>query len=232
MKQGQISRPQWLTLLCRPLMTKPSFECKAVWFEPSTATFEIRLDTVSSDSITSIRFIISQCVLGCFSLRLCWLLLGIRLAVTTAQSLNGLQSRIFFFLLLVCLFLLLQNLWKLSVCVSIMWECMDECVCVKLTGPQSRLTGKTSPPFNILNVTVPMVTSFQPPPFLCPACLFWRFTSACLKLSYSPGALSSVGGLIIGCHFQRIHWNLQLQIAVKNGKIASVQPYMDLPKPL
>lgn len=129
MKKGQIadSRPRWLTLLCRPLMTKPSFECKAVWFEPSTATFEIRLDTVSSDSITSIRFIISQCVLGCFSLRLCWLLLGIRLAVTTAQSLNGLQSRIFFFLLLVCLFLLLQNLWKLSVCVSIMWECMDEC---------------------------------------------------------------------------------------------------------
>lgn len=42
-------------------------------------------------------------------------------------------------------------------------------VCVKLTGPQSRLTGKTSPPFNILNVTVPMVTSFQPPPVSLPS---------------------------------------------------------------
>lgn len=142
----------------------------------------------------------SVCVRLFFSLRLCWLLLGIRLAVTTAQSLNGLQSRIFFLLLLVCLFLLLQNLWKLSLCVSIMWECMEECVCVKLTGPQNRLTGKTSPPFNILNVTVPMVTSFQPPPFLCPACLFWRVTFACLKLSHSPGALSSVVGLTNGYH--------------------------------
>lgn len=64
MNKEQITepRPRYLTLLCRPLMTKPSFECKVVRFEQRTATFEIRLDTVSSDSIASIRIIMSVCV--------------------------------------------------------------------------------------------------------------------------------------------------------------------------
>lgn len=68
-------------------------------------------------------------MLGC-SLRLCWLLLGIRLAVTTAQSLNGLQSRIFF-LPSACLPVSTTSepVKIVSLCVSIMWECMEECVC-------------------------------------------------------------------------------------------------------
>lgn len=133
----------------------------------------------------------------------------------------------FFFLVLVCLFLLLQNLWKLSPCVCPWCGNVWKSVRVKLTGPQSRLTGKTSPPLNILNVTVPMVTSFQPPPFLCPACLFWRVTFACLKLSHSPGALSSVGGLTIGYHFQKIKSNLTPQIYVTTGWNASAKAHLD-----
>lgn len=71
----------------------------------------------------------SVCVRLFFSLRLCWLLLGIRLAVTTAQSLNGLQSRIFF-LPSACLPVSTTSepVKIVSLCVSIMWECMEECV--------------------------------------------------------------------------------------------------------
>lgn len=162
-----------------------------------------------------------MCVRLFFSLRLCWLLLGIRLAVTTAQSLNGLQSRILF-----SSFCLFACFYYFRTCENCLFACVHNVgmyggVCVKLTGPQSRLAGKTTPPFNILNVTVPVVTSFQPPPFLFPACLFWRVAFACLKLSHSPGALSSVGDLAIGYHFQRIESNPTLQIPVTIGKNAS-----------
>lgn len=90
--------------------------------------FEIKIDLGSRDSITFFRIIMSTYVrfFFFFLFEFPSLLLGIWLAVTTAQTLNGLQSRKIFFPLLVCLFLL-PNLWNVCVCV---WSLRGTEMCV------------------------------------------------------------------------------------------------------
>lgn len=145
------------------------------------------------------------------------LLSGIWLAVTTAQTLNGLQSRHVFPPLLVCLFLP-PNLWNMCVCVwslcgTEMCVCLCECVCY-WPGHRVNLQGKphhTSTPRMSLS---PWLHGPVLPLFLCPsctACLSQSCTLACLKLSHSPGALSSVGGNTLNNYFHMIEWNVTLQ---------------------
>lgn len=82
------------------------------------------------------------------------LLSGIWLAVTTAQTLNGLQSREVFPPLLVCLFLP-PNLWKLCMCVVITWD-WDVCVSVSVTDRAIESTYREN------------LTTLRHPECLCP----------------------------------------------------------------
>lgn len=145
------------------------------------------------------------------------LLSGIWLAVTTAQNLNGLPSRQVFPPLLVCLFLP-PNLWNLCVCVwSLCGTEMCECVCY-LPGHRVNLQGKPHHPSIPRMSLSPWLHAPVLPLFLCPyctACLSQRCTPACLKLSHSPGALSSVGGNTLNYYFHTIEWNVTLQMGVQ-----------------
>lgn len=126
------------------------------------------------------------------------LLLGIWLAVNTAQTLNGLQSSKVFFPLLVCLFLL-PNLWHL--CVRVWSLCGTETcgwTCPLTDRAIEPTYRETSPPFYSLNICVPRLHTPVLPQFLCPACLSQRCYPACLQLSHSPRALSSAGGKTLG----------------------------------
>lgn len=102
-------------------------------FEQRTKNpFEIKIDLGSHDSITSPRIIISTYVRFCFLFEFPLLLSGIWLAVTTAQNLNGLQSRQVsppF----ACLPVSTSKPVKLvCMCVVITWD-WDVCVCVSVS---------------------------------------------------------------------------------------------------
>lgn len=144
------------------------------------------------------------------------LLSGIWLAVTTAQTLNGLQSRQVF-PPSACLPVSTSKPVKLvCMCVVIMWD-WDVCVSVTDRAIEStyreNLTTLLHSPKCLCpyGYTLPVL-----PLFLCPsctACLSQRCTPACLKPSHSPGALSSVGGNTLNFHMTE--WNVTLQMGAQ-----------------
>lgn len=94
-------------------------------------------------------------------------------------------------------------------------RCVFVCVCY-WPGHSVNLQGKPHHPSTPRLSLSPWLHTPILPLFLCPsctACLSQRCTPACLKLSHSPGALSSVGGNTLNYFFLITEWNETLQIA-------------------
>lgn len=102
--------------------------------------------------------------------------------------------------------------------VGLRWRCV--CVCARVCecvcywpGHRVNLQGKPHHPTPRLSLS-PWLHASVLPLFLCPsctACLSQRCTPACLKLSHTPGALSSVGGYTPNFDFHMTEWNVTLQ---------------------